>query len=245
MDKINGELIERKFAENPNAWLAKIKDDGVFALRLIYGPSENKDISDRMSVGFVGGGGRWLIETISSEGSDFWEARWEVGNKDHPEKLIWQVTYGRIATKQKTGLFRGRQISQAKEDLSKTLKEITVFAHKKNLDGFASAFEKGYTALHSETPFSDVYHNDISPKNFLSLEANQPLATSQTAWVFGGMGSWNDIGFDGTDQKEYERLSDELYQLLNESYIVAVNSSVSVHSETINNSSKPWWQFWK
>ena len=243
--KVNGKLEEVLFAANPNDWLMKLKREGVIALRLIYGPSGDKNISDRMSVGFVGGGGRWLIETIRPKGSDFWEARWVVGNKDHPEKLIWQVTYGRIATRQKTSLLKARQISQIKEDLAKTLRQISAFAQKHNLDGFAGAFEKGYVALYSKTPYSDVYHKDISPDDLLSLEANQLLATSQAAWVFGGMGSWNDLGFDGKDQHEYERLSDKLYQLLNESYIVAVNSVTSENSETINNSGKPWWQFWK
>lgn len=117
LNEVDGRLEEKPFAKNPQDWFEKIESEGVSALRLIYGPSGNKDISDRMTVGFIGGGGRWLIETISPTGSDYWEARWEVGNKDHPEKLIWQVTYGRIATKQKTIEVRSRSVSQVKKDL--------------------------------------------------------------------------------------------------------------------------------
>jgi hypothetical protein len=245
VSEINGTVEEKPFSNNPQDWFEKLKTEGVFAFRLIYGPSENKDFSDRMTIGLIGGGGRWLIETISPTGSDFWEARWEVGNKNHPKKLIWQVTYGRIAKKQKTFEHRARTNPQVKSDLSITLKAIAEFARKHDLENFENAFDKGYAALYSENPFSEVYHKDISPKDFLVLEANQLLATSQAAWVFGGMGSWNDMGFDGRDQKEYEKLSDDLYNLQNESYLVAVNSSAVISSDIFSKTDKPWWQFWK
>lgn len=245
LSEVNGKLIEIAYAENPQDWFKKIKSEEVYALRLIYGSSGNNDISDRMTVGFIGGGGRWLIETISPTGSDYWEARWEVGNKDHPDKLIWQVTYGRIAAKQKSIEVRTRSASQVKKDLSITLKTIGTFARNHDLDGFANSFDKGYAALYAENPYNDVYHKDISPMNFLILEANQLLAASQASWVFGGMGSWNDMGFDGADQKEYEKLSDDLYNLLNESYLVAVNSSSRIDIDMIKKTNNPWWRFWK
>jgi hypothetical protein len=40
------------------------------------------------------------------------------------------------------------------------------------------------------------------------------LDAAQSAWVFGGMGSWNDLGFAGAEQKEYERVSKHLYAAL-------------------------------
>ena len=45
------------------------------------------------------------------------------------------------------------------------------------------------------------------------LPAAQLLGAAQSAWVFGGMGSWNDLGFEGEDQALYDRLSEELYRL--------------------------------
>ena len=236
---------EKLYAENPILWFRKLKDEGVFAFRLIYGPSGNKDISDRMSVGFVGGGGRWLIETISPNGSDYWEARWEVGDQNHPDKLIWQVTYGRVMSGEKTFISQGLEGSKIKAELSDNLREISKFARKNELEGFAAAFDKGYVALHSENPYSHVSHKDISPENFLDLEANQLLAASQAAWVFGGMGSWNDMGFDGEDQVEYDSLSDTLYRLLNESYLMAANSKVEIDQKAINKKSRNWWEIWK
>jgi hypothetical protein len=51
------------------------------------------------------------------------------------------------------------------------------------------------------------------------------LASAQAAWVFGGMGSWNDLGFDGNDQQEYTALSDELFLLLNQAIGATVNTT--------------------
>jgi hypothetical protein len=59
----------------------------------------------------------------------------------------------------------------------------------------------------------------------MPLEAKQLLASAQAAWVFGGMGSWNDLGFDGNDQQEYTALSDELFLLLNQAIGATVNTT--------------------
>jgi len=45
------------------------------------------------------------------------------------------------------------------------------------------------------------------------------------AWVFGGMGSWNDIGFqDEKDRQLYEDLSDKLYDLVIAALVAGINS---------------------
>jgi hypothetical protein len=43
--------------------------------------------------------------------------------------------------------------------------------------------------------------------------------------VFGGMGSWNDMGFEGSDQREYDRVSELLFTALNETIQTAANAS--------------------
>ncbi len=55
--------------------------------------------------------------------------------------------------------------------------------------------------------------------------ASYLLDTCQSAWVFGGMGSWNDMGFEGADQGEYDRVSEQLFAVLNETIQIAANAS--------------------
>lgn len=72
---------------------------------------------------------------------------------------------------------------------------------------------------------STTYHSDLAPTPAIPLEAKQLLAAVQAAWVFGGMGSWNDLGFDGDDQREYDALSGKLFLLINQTLCSAINTT--------------------
>jgi hypothetical protein len=116
-------------------------------------------------------------------------------------------------------------IDQLSAPLKELLPEIESFARQHDLGGFADCFAKATRCLSSDDPFSLVYHRDIAPPGVLRLAAARLLACCQAAWVFGGMGSWNDLGFDGEEDKKYRDLSDRLFDLVNRSICVAVNDS--------------------
>ena len=80
------------YANDPIAWLEKLKHEGVTTLRIAYGSSGQTQVADRMLVGFVGGGGKWLIEAVGN-GSDYWESGWQVGDRGRADKKIWRVNY--------------------------------------------------------------------------------------------------------------------------------------------------------
>jgi hypothetical protein len=87
---------ESLFAEDPMQWITRLRQEGTTRLHIHAFAHDDPGINDRMSVGFVGGGGRWLIETQQARVSDLWQARWQVENKDDPDKKIWDVAYYRI-----------------------------------------------------------------------------------------------------------------------------------------------------
>jgi hypothetical protein len=178
-----------------------------------------------MSVGLVGGGGRWHIETLSANLSDLWEARWLVGNKEDPERKIWDVAYCRVDQDRAHLPFSSESLTTLKSDLAAVLSRIDAFATtRKNLETYAPAFRAAKDILFSDEPLSKAYHSDLAPTSDIPLEAKQLLAAAQVAWVFGGMGSWNDLGFEGHEQ-EYVQISDELFSLLNQVICSAVNST--------------------
>ena len=72
---------------------------------------------------------------------------------------------------------------------------------------------------------------DLARGGRLPLDARQILGAAQAAWVFGGMGSWNDLGFEGHAQDEYTALSDELFSLLNQAICEAANSGFAASSD--------------
>ncbi|MFT3897697.1 MAG: hypothetical protein QM719_08385 [Thermomonas sp.] len=238
---------ETPFAQDPSSWLQKLRNNGFRAIRMIYMPNNQNPggATDRMLVGFVGGGGRWLLETTSQNGSGYWEGRWTVGDQNRPDRKIWQVTYGRIAANQSPSPRPSSDLDSLRQRLIKNLAEISAFAHHHNLEGFAKAFDAGLSNLASSSPGTGLYHNDLLTPG-MSLTATQLLSAAQSSWVFGGMGSWNDLGFEGDDQKTYEDLSEELYRLLNDSIVLAANSTaplVASRSEA-KPQKRPWWRLW-
>jgi hypothetical protein len=217
--------IEDPFVSDPLAWFEALRNKCIDTLRMQYGPSGQAQHPDRMLVGFVGGG-RWLIESQMSGSSDFWQSRWEVGDRTRQDRKIWRVTYARVATNQPSIQPQVLEdLERLSQDLEQHLVAIEKFARMQKLDNFAILFQRARIRLHSDPPYSNLYHSDLIRTELLPITACRLLAACQDAWVFGGMGSWNDIGFECTTQPRYEELSEKLYRLLNRAIVVAANSS--------------------
>lgn len=241
-------LYEREYAGDPNSWFKKLKEAGVVQLRVRYISTNKEQVSDRLSVAFVGGGGRWLIEVVKPTNSDFWEASWAVGDRDDPQRNIWHVKYGRILRDARQPEPPVPLVKDVKQQLQEALKRISVFAHMHNCTNFGDCFDQGLKAL-NDPPFNSDKEYQIFPDAYASTEYHQLLSACQRAWVFGGMGSWNDIGFnDAATQNEYVQLSDNLFNLINLSLIVASNPFPRPAAKIDlpgNEQSRKWWQLWK
>jgi len=219
-----GQTKEVEVAKTPDEWMASLRKRGAKGIRLVRQAQDDPGISDRMSAGFVGGGGTWLMEVMKVDGSsEFWATRWDVWNQDAPERRIWRVTYG-LLREARTQPYSGRKIADVKADFQASLTSIRAFSAKESCGGFTNCFAGGLAAL--EDPSADIgYHKDIAPAGQLDNEAQSLLKASMSAWVFGGMGSWNDMGFPGATQQEYESVSESLFCVLNEAIEVAASST--------------------
>lgn len=218
--------LEEAFASDPLVWFETLRKHGVNTLRMQYGSSGQAQPADRMLVGFIGGGGRWLMEAQQSGLSDLWEASWKVGDRTRKDQRIWRVTYRRVAANQPLIRPHGREDPERLlHEFDRHLIAIEEFAREQKLRNFADLFQRARSRLHSDPPYSDQYHSDLTRPELVPITACRLLAACQDAWVFGGMGSWNDQGFDAAAQPKYEALSEKLYQLLNRATVVAANSS--------------------
>jgi hypothetical protein len=215
---------ELPYAESPPEWFKELKAEGMRGVRMMYGSSGRNEPADRMLVGFVGGGGRWLVEVYGDERSEYWESRWQLGDRSRKDRKIWRVTYVRILKTKPAESNPNEDPEALKLELKNVLKEIAEFSRSQKLDNFTDAFNAGLAKLDSKTPLESTYLKDIAPDEFLPLSAKQLLGVAETAWVFGGMGSWNDMGFEGQTQTQYEKVSEKLYQLLNRAIVAAANS---------------------
>jgi len=219
-----GKIKQQEYAKTPDEWFVKLKTLHAKGIRLSIKPENNPHIPDRISSAAVGGGGVWTMEVIYPQyHSEFWISRWEGHDLNAPDKRIWRVTYGRIAFG-KTLEDEPHDLAEINAKFTKALREIHSFADKHN-NSFKKYFADALETLDSQGAILHGHGKGLAPTGFLSSEALTILDACQTAWVFGGMGSWNDLSFEGDDQKEYERVSDQLFQILNEAIAAAANST--------------------
>ncbi|PWK89804.1 hypothetical protein [Fulvimonas soli] len=243
---------ETAFAPDPLAWLHRLRENGTHALRLMHAPTDGTavdggKIPDRMLAGFVGGGGLWHLEALGETGADHWQGRWKVGDRNHPDRKVWQVTYGRVARNQPIAGLPPIDLEALKRTLAGSLSATAAFARERKLDGFAGAFENALDRLDSPVPARELFHADLCEAPWLPLPASQLLAAAQPAWVFGGMGSWNDLGFEEGLQATYERLSEALYDGLNRAIVAAANASMpDALPSARRKPARPrrWWRLW-
>jgi hypothetical protein len=220
-----GKLNETKLADSPEAWFSHLKACEALGIRLWRAPQNNPGLSDRMSAGLVGGGGTWTMEILlPGDTSEQWVARWEVGSRDAPDQRIWRVTYGRVS-KGKSNHAKVCELPEAIHALEESLKEVRAFSAKQKLEVFRKRFEEALDTIETKGRNRHGYHQDLAPTGFLLEEAAVLLDACQTAWVFGGMGSWNDLWFEGEDQGIYERVSERLFEAVNAGIEQAATSS--------------------
>ncbi len=220
-----GKPKEKEVAKTPEEWFTYLRSSRALGVRLSRTPQNIPRISDRMSAGLVGGGGTWSMEVLlPNNRSQFWIARWEVWNQHAPEQRIWRVTYGRVSERA-TIQSKAADLQSTADALAEALRDIHAFSTGQHLEGFTQRFADALDTLESGGKNLHGYHKDLAPADHLPVAAMSTLDACQKAWVFGGMGSWNDMGFDGDDQKEYERVSEQLFRVVNQAISEAANQS--------------------
>ena len=218
-------IATRRIATDPARWIDGLAKAQAVRLRLHHVARNDPRVSDRMSEVWVGGGGRWVIEAMREWDSDVWESEWRIGNEPGPAGRPWRVEYRRLERRRAHLPFRPRGLPEICIDLEAALTAIESFAIGQDLKVFAGSFRVALNALSAEDPAPTEGYPDLVLSSGAPLEARRLLIAVQRAWVFGGMGSWNDHVFEGTQNQQYETLTDRLYALLIEAICGAVNSS--------------------
>src|SRR5262249_45231523 len=155
--------------------------------------------------------------------SDIWEGGEKLGDRKAPDRKIWSAGYVRIATAQQIDPPARRPLRDVMVELDGTLARIAAFA-RENADDFVKAFSDAREALANPVA-KIVTSNELLPFADLNADARQLWAACEAAWVFGGMGSWNDMGFDGDKGKLYDELSATLFAQLNDAIVAVANST--------------------
>jgi hypothetical protein len=213
-------------ADSPEAWFSWLRSQDASGIRLEHQPSQDPRLPDRMSAGFVGGGGQTSLTVRRPGALDIWLARWEVGDQRAENRRIWRVTYGLIATLSRT-TFASPSPQEAHIRLEQALRDIRDFAVARQSEFFVRCFDAALASLTDHCQ-RNGYHSDLYPEGTLSMTSTALLDAAQPAWVFGGMGSWNDQYFGNTFEntpQEYARVSTQLYDAVLHAILAATNES--------------------
>jgi len=210
----NGQTDFPLLAADPLDWFASLKP-WCRGLRLhnspaLLQPGQLPGLSERMSVAFVGGGPRWLVEAVGDGRSELWESFQRFGDREDPQQKIWLTTWIRQGEHPPFDA-EAIRLEEAVRDFRVVLPEIAGFARLHALDNFAELFERSLRILEGEPLMGVADDADLNRYGHAGEDALRAYAAVGPAWVFGGMGSWNDLG--GVPEP-YEELSERLFRAL-------------------------------
>jgi len=182
-------------------WFEELRHQGVAQLSL-YLAGRNPTLAA------FANGAESLILAKSSD-ARVWASSWRPTPKQGPDNRIWSVKYK--AFESDCADVPMTDVDEARAELSRWLSIATDFAQQDDfLRQFVEYFARATAQLDAAAP---VLGNvpDLVPDRW-AWSGRCLLAAASDAWVFGGMGSWNDAVFgDDEMHRRYHEVSAGLY----------------------------------
>jgi hypothetical protein len=191
-----------------NQWLRSLRDTEAVKAWLTFSGTQNSKAPDHHLSALVGGGGDWKLVVTTERTAEAWMSRWKVTAQKAQDNRIWSVTYGCVAKFAQAIQVPQPDLNGTANRLRRALEDTQRFAIKHKLPAWSEWFQRALDGLNLTTPESvQLVCLDSYPETAQSL-----LAAAYSGWVFGGMGSWNDLGFKSkVEHQQYEELSAGLY----------------------------------
>ncbi|CAG1016793.1 hypothetical protein ANAEL_05837 [Anaerolineales bacterium] len=221
-----------EIASNVSDWFSFLRSIKATRLWNIAFGWQRQDIPEHAADAFSGGVPR-AIQADLPRGFELWYPQWKTSGND---KKPWLVEYRSLMFPNSHAL-PAQKLNGVKNQLRQAISQAQKFANRSdvNENNWCAWFTKSLEILDSSSPIAP-FHPDMLPDKGFSLEARQVLASAVQSYVFGGMGSWNDLGFEKPEtQKEYEKITRKLYEAVKFSITMSSNSYEPERAE----SSKP------
>lgn len=208
-------------ASSVSEWLTFLRNIKASRLWNIAFAWQRQDIPEHVAVAFSGGVPT-AIQADLPNSFELWYPQWKTGGQ---VKKPWLVEYRSLLFPNSHAL-PVEKLSTVKNKLKQAVSQAEKFAKRSdiNASNWATWFTQSLKLLDSSSPIAP-FHPDILPASSFSLETRQILFSAMQSYVFGGMGSWNDMGFQKPEiQNEYERITKELYEAVKSAIVMASNS---------------------
>ena len=193
-------------------WFRGLEERGTRQLIL---DTRNYKNPDHIQVAFAGPLTGSILADQGGAG-EIWATRsttdWDPATEYPPDKRIWTDVYeGDVQRHLQPPAPPSRD--EAMNDLVAALETIRDFASDQGIEGWPEWFQEALDLANAERP-EIPYHSDVLPPS-TSDRDRQLAAAAFKAWVFGGMGSWNDKYLKGRRAAKKDRvLSDNLYRAI-------------------------------
>jgi hypothetical protein len=209
-------------ADSIGMWLTALRSNAVdrvwLAIPSLQDEGQYKGLPAHLAASFAGGLEAGLL-SIGQDGRRLWLAHPTVGDRDAPEQRIWLVSF---RSQLYSAMPQLPDPGGAATSLDEALLRATDFAGARGLDGWAAVFRRARRTAGGSNG-EPTMSARLLPAGW-NGEARQLIDTVAAAWVFGGMGSWNDVGFaDPPTQSAYQRVTQELYAAVMRAAVAAVN----------------------
>jgi hypothetical protein len=209
-------------AEDCQSWWSGLRQRGVrrlFLNRVRPRPTTLAGFFEHHQAAFAGGLAIGILAHAETGDSEWWTGRWEVTQPKHPRQLIWKVIYQGERARGARAPAPSREPALA--ELRHSLERIRDFALSENAEFWVPWFADALKLLASPEPTLSAYP-DLLPASGYSLGSRQLLSAIARGWVFGGMGSWNDIGT--SNQATYDEVTRAYFDAVMNAAVAAVNA---------------------
>jgi hypothetical protein len=182
---------------------------------------EDQPLAPHLTVAFAGGT-QWRFLVTSALSVELWTARWR-NRRSVLEGTYWSEALFESSAHSERVAPRYLDVVAATSRLNASLREAADFARTRDLKPWAEQFEHALKRGTETKPTLPSYRDALPVDHPGS--AKRLLAQALEAWVFGGMGSWNDVLITGdTDRAKYDKLTSSLYAAVIDACAAAANA---------------------
>jgi hypothetical protein len=202
---------EQPIADSSIKWFEYLLSEGFDRATLFIDRYENGN-TDINLLAFAGAM-RSAVLTESGDREVIWYSSEEVLDIKDPERKIWQVRFD--GSRLKDLLPRVvATVSESRTALTRSLTDLVTFCNDHQLSEWGSSFARSL-ALVDEPIASFDRPANVFPEVGYSDDVKALFFAAADSWCFGGMGSWNDMGFtDKVVQARYESVSADHYKAI-------------------------------
>lgn len=211
-------LSRRASVAGTRNWLRELRRSGGGQIFVVADAESAGPLPNHTASAFANGV-RWGLLTTGPR-PRLWFTKWQVSDPQATDSRIWAITA--TCVRAKGAIPRSPEVARASATLAASLASISEFAARQGFNDWQPWFQRASSKLTDPAP-EPRYHADMIPAS-RPLEQRQLAAAAIEAWVFGGMGSWNDVWLpDEQERADYDKHTQTLYLAVVDALLAVTN----------------------